>query len=342
MEVYRDVALQSILQYQNLEVLHYAWSTAHYDYSWPSWIPRWDIPNTHCVPLLYPFIYNAGRNYRPMYDVQLKTDSLIAQGFVIGHIAQKDWVLRFPTEDDQSASKFLVKEKLLTMMTLVTRDCWQPDRANENTASRTEAHVPTQFADFSAFVLRHLGDQIENRYISLYCIWCERCNEPFSRYQGGASFLPTTFYHCHICRDGDFDLCVDCYNKNPRCNDLNHTISVVSTTNIWLPHSPNIIGTLESYASGGQSDRFNFHAVYCCKRVAFFRTSTGHQGSGSEMLQRDDVVAVLLGSRVPFILRKFGSAYRLVSDCYVEGFMDGEAIDMWHSGALDLTGFQIT
>jgi hypothetical protein len=170
MEVYREVALQSIIQYRNLEVFYYAWNTAHYDLSWPSRIPRWDIPNAHCIPSLHPFLYHADRQHRPMYRLHVRTDSLIVQGLILGHIAQKNWVLRSSTEHHPTDSASLVKDKLLAMMRIVTRDCLQPDRANENTASRTGSRVITQFADFSAFVLRHLGDQTENRYISLYCI----------------------------------------------------------------------------------------------------------------------------------------------------------------------------
>lgn len=54
-----------------------------------------------------------------------------------------------------------------------------------------------------------------------------------------------------------------------------------------------------------------------------------------------DTVAVVLGYRVPVILRKYGSAYHLVSDAYVDGFIDGEAIDRWQSGDLELRNFEI-
>lgn len=41
------------------------------------------------------------------------------------------------------------------------------------------------------------------------------------------------------------------------------------------------------------------------------------------------------------ILRRHGSAYRLVSDCHIDGLMDGEVVDMWQNGELELKSFEI-
>jgi hypothetical protein len=57
-----------------------------------------------------------------------------------------------------------------------------------------------------------------------------------------------------------------------------------------------------------------------------------------------DVVAVLFGCRLPVILRPCGddgTSYRLVSVCYVSGFMDGEAVEMWKNGLLSDEAFEI-
>jgi hypothetical protein len=74
----------------------------------------------------------------------------------------------------------------------------------------------------------------------------------------------------------------------------------------------------------------------------FFVTREGHLGLGPNALQVGDEVYVINGSNVPFVLRKSdrfnlgrqpedGSQmipflmFRLIGDCYVRGFMDGEA-----------------
>lgn len=43
--------------------------------------------------------------------------------------------------------------------------------------------------------------------------------------------------------------------------------------------------------------------------------------------QLDDVVYVLAGAPVPYLLRKKGDVYVLIRECYVHGIMDGEAVD---------------
>lgn len=54
-----------------------------------------------------------------------------------------------------------------------------------------------------------------------------------------------------------------------------------------------------------------------------------------------DLLVVLLGGKVPFILRNVGEQYTLVGEAYVHGFMDERAIDMWHQGELEIQSFDI-
>ncbi|TGO14881.1 hypothetical protein BTUL_0047g00430 [Botrytis tulipae] len=61
-------------------------------------------------------------------------------------------------------------------------------------------------------------------------------------------------------------------------------------------------------------------------------------------VKRDDLVVVLFGSIVPFLLRKIqvgyvqaelgtpGERYKLVGDCYVEGIMEGEILEAYQAG----------
>jgi hypothetical protein len=56
-----------------------------------------------------------------------------------------------------------------------------------------------------------------------------------------------------------------------------------------------------------------------------------------------DIVCVLLGLRVPIVLRKVENHYEIVSTVYVHGLMNGEAIDVLEgiSGCYQLQDFEL-
>ncbi len=59
----------------------------------------------------------------------------------------------------------------------------------------------------------------------------------------------------------------------------------------------------------------------------FFTTDTGYIGRASHPVQRDDVICILLGCRLPVVLRsQSDGSYTLVSFTYTQGVMDGEFI----------------
>jgi hypothetical protein len=56
-----------------------------------------------------------------------------------------------------------------------------------------------------------------------------------------------------------------------------------------------------------------------------FSTTDGYIGLGPKNSRGGDVVVIILGAGVPFILRPTNQGvYRLVGECYVHGIMDGE------------------
>jgi Heterokaryon incompatibility protein (HET) len=63
-------------------------------------------------------------------------------------------------------------------------------------------------------------------------------------------------------------------------------------------------------------------------------TSHGHVGRGPPATKVGDVVCVLFGGRVPYIIRPRGDHYQFVGECYVYGLMNGEVIDAWQDGYL--------
>ena len=58
----------------------------------------------------------------------------------------------------------------------------------------------------------------------------------------------------------------------------------------------------------------------------FFITREGHMGLGPRNMEPGDVVCILLGAQVPFVLRAMNNHYALLGECYCHGIMDGEAL----------------
>lgn len=77
----------------------------------------------------------------------------------------------------------------------------------------------------------------------------------------------------------------------------------------------------------------------------FFITRKGYFGLGPKTLCHDDRVAVLSGSPVPFILRKMQvesrQGWQIIGEAYVHGIMDGEVIDQWSKGMVEIRPLRI-
>lgn len=58
-----------------------------------------------------------------------------------------------------------------------------------------------------------------------------------------------------------------------------------------------------------------------------FVTAKGHLGLGPDDIKAGDVIALVMGSQVPFVLREIADGkYKLIGEAYVDGIMDGEAV----------------
>jgi len=57
-------------------------------------------------------------------------------------------------------------------------------------------------------------------------------------------------------------------------------------------------------------------------------TQKGYLGLAPPETMEDDIVCVLLGGNMPFILRPEGSYHTFIGECYVHEIMDGEVLDV--------------
>ncbi|KAK6223971.1 hypothetical protein LQW54_000117 [Pestalotiopsis sp. IQ-011] len=71
-------------------------------------------------------------------------------------------------------------------------------------------------------------------------------------------------------------------------------------------------------------------------------TSKGYYVLGPNIIRNGDIVCVLFGGKMPFCLRPLeNGSYHLVGECYVHGFMEGQAIDDLRQGHYSETNFEI-
>jgi hypothetical protein len=101
------------------------------------------------------------------------------------------------------------------------------------------------------------------------------------------------------------------------------------------------ISRLRAAADGGHWDRFMIDAAENCRHRKFFRTCKGYFGLGPRAMRPGDICCVLLGAKVPFILRPERQQYLLVGECYVHGVMRGEVVRMWQRGELETEYLEI-
>ncbi|KAL5313364.1 hypothetical protein ACEPPN_019097 [Leptodophora sp. 'Broadleaf-Isolate-01'] len=73
----------------------------------------------------------------------------------------------------------------------------------------------------------------------------------------------------------------------------------------------------------------------------FAITASGLLCLGSRAHQIEDIICIPLGSSTPIILRKRGEGYTYIGDIYVDGYMDGKAIEELEHGTRELRRFAL-
>lgn len=343
-ETYLKVALGAIHGYKNLEVLSYAWQTAYLDNSSASWVPRWDLPvdQNNSTPLL-PFLYDAAKGMDANILPAVSSTSLKVEGLILGQIIDSDIPLRFESTSGSltySSSENSLEACLTMLSRIMVQDRWQHVFGHEEFADRAIGNLQAHLADFAAYLLPIMRNFGRDAYISLCSTWCSSCNETIVEHRKAYSHLAKV-YTCHICEQGDFDLCSNCHKLGIHCKDPKHSLQKVTPSSICCPYTQEIVDWLECHKAGGNGDRFFETAKSACRGRTFFHIAPGWIGVGPQIIEPGDMVVVLFGSRVPIILRKINGCYRLVSDCYIHGLMDGEAIQMLENGKLETEVFEI-
>jgi hypothetical protein len=341
LEVFRHVAFQSIRQYKNLEVLRYSWQTVSTESTWPTWVPRWDKHVEEGPELLLPFLYQASLTATPIVKSGPASDVLIVRGINIGSIKEVTSVLGYERlVGMQQQTPKVMKNVLLTMSRLIVQDRWQEDAGDENSAQRSEEAMRCNFADFAAYLMHILEGNKSDCYVSLSWRWCDYCQGYIHDKHRPVTTLPMS-YMCQEYDCSHIDICTNCFERGQRCKSIKHVLSKNSAALLGLPYSKEVMSVLRTHAVTGNIGRYIDTTNMCMRSRTFFYTSDGSVGVAVRTVEPEDILVVLFGSRVPFVLRRSGTSYRLVSDCFFLGYMDGEAIQMLKDGKIEAEDFEI-
>ncbi|KAF2135304.1 uncharacterized protein K452DRAFT_333740 [Aplosporella prunicola CBS 121167] len=98
---------------------------------------------------------------------------------------------------------------------------------------------------------------------------------------------------------------------------------------------------IKCHAEGGNRERFEDVLLLRCAQRRFFITPNGYLGIGPSTLIRNDVICILFGGGVPFLLRRQKDHYVLIGPCYVHGLMKGEAVEERNRGKFKEETFEI-
>jgi hypothetical protein len=74
---------------------------------------------------------------------------------------------------------------------------------------------------------------------------------------------------------------------------------------------------------------------------SLFQTTNGYLGTGPKGMRCGDQICFLFGSEFPIILRQIGSCYVHIGPCFLQGFMDGEAVKDYERGMQQIQKFEI-
>ncbi|KAH7068499.1 heterokaryon incompatibility protein-domain-containing protein [Paraphoma chrysanthemicola] len=89
----------------------------------------------------------------------------------------------------------------------------------------------------------------------------------------------------------------------------------------------------------------SFDKLLACQKKRIFRTSRGYLGLGPRSMREGDLVVVLHGGRMPFVLRLMGQPgaayFVLVGDCFVHDIMQKQIYDMLEEEGVMTGEFQL-
>ena len=114
------------------------------------------------------------------------------------------------------------------------------------------------------------------------------------------------------------------------------TRNVLKLSNATHPfishHGQALISMAQQVQEGGDSRKFCHIADQVTSDRKLFITASGHLGLGPDWMKPGHELCVLAGSPMPVILNPEENYHEFIGDCFVDGIMEGEAVEALRSG----------
>jgi hypothetical protein len=115
--------------------------------------------------------------------------------------------------------------------------------------------------------------------------------------------------------------------------DTRNILKLSNTTDPFINHHGQaLISVAQEVQEDGDSRIFCNIADQVASNRVLFITASGHIGLGPDEMSPGHQLCVLAGSPMPVILSREGHQYEFIGDCFVDGIMEGEAVEAARSG----------
>lgn len=324
-DVYTEVTLYCIQRTRTLTILSQVDNEPGDDMEYPSWVPRWDVRHSAGSLSAYAVVRSAT-------DCKFLTERF--------NSASKDLPV---SRDSYTPSDVLRLEGIRISTVQSCLPAMLPDQTADSSISPnapSHTDLPKKIPELYEMCrshLSHLTPEDFSRTFLLVTTAGLTVEQENARHESIAHFraflsstAPKTPESEH---DGDSMYSLSAALKSSlSVSTLNPAVSPPrSTDTLRTPfyRSRSSPSTLSSLSAEDQADPTRYtSALAPLLHRRLFITSSGHLGLGPSSMMSGDVMVVLFGGKVPFVLRAVAEdQWKLVGECYVDGFMEGEAID---------------
>lgn len=342
MDVFEDFARRTIKFEKSLRILSDAQQVNMEDCVPPSWVPQWD--KEHVIPNMSERGFDAARRTKPSVESRGQVPGVLSvSGLEIGVVAAKahlvdpgsDWTESFP-----NLYACLVRTGSITPGT--TSEAIIGKRIREMAWCLI---LGTYFDQMAT----PCGDEADDTLLDDFCAYIVQfflsvCPFAYDQEQGHREDKARKYlhlvqaildaHHNHLIPTGVIPSAFQVEMQGWLRERIPTLSSELAEDTQKLDELVGYISTV--YAT--QRDRWQRFQLSCEGRGALgdvraprtlFSTDRGTMGAGPPKLEEGDIICILYGGPVPYVLRPTAvpGEYKFVGDCYLHGQMRGEALE---------------